>query len=154
MPPFFHQNLEPEVVYIYTDGSCEPNPGRGGWGAVIIDGKEIMRLSGSQPDATNNQMELTAAVKALEWLPKRRKVKLFSDSRYVVNGCNDWVEKWMRRGWKTSAGKLVANKDLWKKLTDLLYQHYVTVEWIEGHNGDNPWNAEADQLAAVAREYF
>lgn len=142
-----------DFIHIYTDGSCDPNPGNGGWGAVVINGAKVIRLSGSEKDTTNNRMELLAVIKALEIVPPKSKIKLFSDSRYVVNGCNDWHYKWQKREWKTTTGKPVENQDLWRKVIDLLYQHYITVEWIAGH-ANNPHNEDANQLAAVARMFF
>lgn len=140
------------IVRIYTDGGCWPNPGPGGWGVVIVrEDEPIQKLSGNDPYTTNNKMELTAAIEALKSLDCSSQVYLTTDSQYLQKGITEWISKWIRRGWKTSANKPVENQDLWLKLIDLDLWHEV--EWIHvrGHNGI-ALNEEADRLATEARE--
>ncbi len=139
-------------IKIYTDGSCSPNPGPGGWAAVLMfnDGKKIIELSGHETQATNNRMELIAAIKALESLERNVRVEMYTDSRYLQRGVTEWLEKWRRSGWLTSDGMAVKNLDLWQSLVSLLRYHQVRWFWVKGH-GDNKWNKRADELAAEAR---
>lgn len=137
-------------IEIYTDGSCSPNPGNGGWGAIILAyGKETY-LSGSQSNTTNNRMELTAVVEALKAIKPNQRGILYSDSSYVVNGCNEWRFNWSRRSWLKSNGRRISNADLWKQLHKLLENRKITVCWIESHVGFT-WNEAADQLSKEAR---
>ncbi len=134
-------------VTIYTDGACSHNPGPGGWGAVLIFGSHEKEISGFEPRTTNNRMELTAAVKALEALKEPCRVSLYSDSAYLVNTFKqNWLEKWQRNGWKTSNKGPVENQDLWQQLLELTRMH--AVEWIKvkGH-ADNEYNNRCDRLA-------
>lgn len=132
-------------VDIYTDGSCDPNPGPGGWAAIIIDGGIMTEIKGSDSESTNNRMELTAAIEALKTLEKSRPVKLFTDSQYLQKGVTDWLENWKSRNWKRKGGKL-ANIDLWKALSREIEQRKITWRWIRGHVG-HPYNERADRLA-------
>ena len=145
---------KPNVV-IYTDGACSPNPGAGGWGAILIasdHGDTKQELSGAEPDTTNNRMELTAAVEALGSLKRSCKVDLFTDSQYLKKAFTDgWLAKWQRNGWKTSARKPVLNKDLWQRLVEQAETHDVTWKWVRGHN-ENPNNERCDELAVMARQ--
>lgn len=127
-------------IVIYTDGGCSGNPGPGGWGCVIIDGTEESCLSGGEKYTTNNRMELTAAICALDavvhnssW--KNRPVSVYSDSQYVKNGITSWISSWKKNGWKTSAKKDVLNKDLWMRLDALYSQLAVEWKWVKGHAG-------------------
>lgn len=133
-------------VTIYTDGACSGNPGPGGWGAVLYYGNTERELSGGEAETTNNRMELTAAIKALEALKSRCKVALYTDSEYVRKGITEWITGWKAKGWKTAAKKPVKNADLWKQLDDIAAQHEVHWHWVKGHAGD-PMNERADALA-------
>jgi ribonuclease HI len=134
-------------VEIYTDGGCEPNPGTGGWGAVLVHGARRKELSGGQRDTTNNRMELTAAVRALEALKKPNQVVLYTDSQYVKNGIVSWIANWKRRGWKRKDGEL-KNVDLWKRLDELNQTHDIEWRWLKGHAG-HPLNERCDELASM-----
>ena len=133
-------------IEIFTDGACRGNPGKGGWGAFIrFDGKEES-IYGGQKKTTNNIMELTAAIKALEYLPNKSKVVLTTDSKYVMQGITEWIENWKLRGWKTSNKKPVLNKELWLRLDKLTTLHTVQWQWVRGHSGHRE-NEIADLLA-------
>ena len=133
-------------VIIYTDGACRGNPGPGGWGALIkIDNAE-KEIFGGQPNTTNNQMELTAAIEGLAALKETCNVELFTDSRYVMDGITQWIRNWKKNNWRTSAKKDVKNKELWQKLDNLISQHQVQWHWVKGHSGD-AGNETADFLA-------
>jgi ribonuclease HI len=140
---------------VYTDGGARPNPGPGGWGAVIVDaasGRVIEELSGSDSHTTNNRMELTAAISALEHLPEGGTVDVHTDSTYVRRGVTQWVQNWMRRGWKRKVGDLlepVKNEDLWRRLVDAEARHRVKWHWLKGHAG-HQHNERADELATQA----
>jgi len=137
-------------VTIYTDGACSGNPGPGGWGAILIYGSNKKELSGAELRTTNNRMELTSVIKALEALKEPCKVKLYTDSQYVANAINlGWFDSWQKKGWKRKGGE-VKNIDLWMKLTDHLDIHDVTFEWVKGH-ADNEYNNRCDELAVEAR---
>jgi len=135
-----------KTVEIYTDGACRGNPGPGGWGALLIAGKHRKTLHGGETETTNNRMELTAAIEALNALRGSRKVILHTDSRYVMQGITDWMDNWKARGWKTAAKKPVKNKDLWQALDAARERHDITWKWVKGHDGD-PGNEAADALA-------
>jgi ribonuclease HI len=133
---------------IYTDGACVPNPGPGGWGAVLRFGDHEKELYGSEPDTTtNNRMELTAPIRALESLTRSSVVLLYTDSTYVKNGITQWLPRWKRNGWRTSAKEPVKNADLWQLLDAALAPHDVQWLWVKGHAG-HPQNERADRLAA------
>lgn len=139
-------------VTIYTDGSCCPNPGPGGWGAVILDpAGETRNCSGRERETTNNRMELTAALRALQQLGAPHAVELFTDSRYVRDGICQWLANWQRRGWTTITGEEVRNRDLWQELAAEIGRHQVQWHWVKGH-GSNQWNILADELAGASRE--
>ena len=134
-------------IEIYTDGACSGNPGIGGWGAVIlIDNQNPINLHGGLNATTNNQMELTAVIKALQYFYESKSIKIFTDSKYVMNGMNQWIENWKRNGWKTANKKPVKNKDLWVELDLALSKHKIDWEWVKGHAG-NQYNEIADSLA-------
>lgn len=135
-----------ETVEIYTDGACKGNPGRGGWGALLRLGAKEKELCGGEPLTTNNRMELTAVIRALEALNRRCTVKLYTDSQYVQKGISEWITGWKQRGWKTADKKPVKNADLWRQLDDLARQHDIEWLWVRGHDGD-PGNEHADRLA-------
>lgn len=135
-----------KTVEIYTDGACRGNPGPGGWGAWLkSDGVEKM-ICGGEQETTNNRMELMAAIQALEILNQSCSVKLFSDSKYVLQGITEWLSNWKKRGWKTASKKPVKNEDLWRRLDTAMQRHDVEWGWVKGHSG-NIGNEKADQLA-------
>ena len=134
------------MIKIYTDGSCIGNPGKGGWAAIIFKKNEKKILKGSKDITTNNQMELTATIKALEYISTKDKIQIYTDSKYVKQGITEWITKWKINGWKTSTKKEVKNKDLWQKLDQLMSYHHVRWHWVKGHSGD-PGNETADLLA-------
>ena len=136
-------------ITIYTDGACSGNPGKGGWGAILIDAKEEKYLSGSNQLTTNNQMELTATIEALKAIIRPRNIALYTDSQYVKNGITSWIFNWKKNGWKTANKKPVANKDLWIELDKYVKIHSVNWFWVKGHSGDH-YNEIADQLAVNA----
>ena len=135
-----------QAIEIYTDGACRGNPGPGGWGVLLISGKHRQTLHGGAPETTNNRMELTAAIEALNTLERPSRVILHTDSRYVMDGINDWLPNWKKRGWKTTARKPVKNQDLWQELDDAVGRHDIDWRWVKGHTG-NAGNEMADELA-------
>ena len=136
-------------ITIYTDGACSGNPGKGGWGAVLIYRDKQKHLSGSATLTTNNKMELTAAIEALKAVKKSNDIELYTDSQYVKNGINLWIINWKKNGWKTANKKEVANKDLWIELDKYVTHHNITWFWVKGHSG-NHYNEIADNLAVKA----
>jgi ribonuclease HI len=140
-----------EAVEIWTDGGCKPNPGPGGWAAVMRFRDTVRELSGREDATTNNRMELTAAAAALEALRRPCRVVVHTDSEYVRNGITRWHAGWVRRNWRNAAGDPVANMDLWRRLLDAAKQHEVDWRWVRGPAGD-PMNERADKLATAARE--
>ena len=136
-------------VVLYTDGYCEPNPGQGGWAAILVFGPARKELSSAEPDTTNNRMELTAAIKGLSALKEPCAVTLFTDSQYLRQGVTEWMPKWKTRGWRTNGKKPVKNQDLWEELDRLTNLHQVEWNWVKGHAGD-PLNERCDYLAAQA----
>jgi ribonuclease HI len=134
------------AIEIYTDGACRGNPGPGGWGALLISGAHEKKIHGGDPETTNNRMELTAAIEALNALKGSSSVILYTDSKYVMDGINEWMPNWKKRGWKTSAKKPVKNKDLWQALDEATGRHQINWRWVKGHDG-NPGNEMADELA-------
>jgi ribonuclease HI len=133
-------------VEIYTDGACRGNPGPGGWGALMRVGDRECEIYGGEPATTNNRMELTAAIRALESLKRRCQVAVYSDSTYLRDGITTWLADWKRRGWKTADRKPVKNQDLWEQLEALAASHDVEWHWVRGHDG-HPENERADLLA-------
>ncbi len=138
-------------IKVYTDGACSGNPGIGGWGAIIlVDDKKPIYLKGGSQDTTNNKMELTAAIESLKFFSISSKIQIFTDSKYVKNGIETWINNWKKNGWKTSSKKIVKNKDLWLELDKQIAFHKVDWGWVKGHTG-NIFNEEADILA---RDYI
>jgi ribonuclease HI len=139
----------PEIT-VYTDGGADPNPGPGGWGVVLIHAAsgKASELRGGEARTTNNRMELTAAIRALEALKRRCQVRLFTDSQYLRKGITEWLPGWIKRGWKRKDGEL-QNEDLWRRLAELIHEHDIRWDWVKGHAG-NRWNERADQLATQA----
>ena len=141
-------------VIIYTDGACSPNPGIGGWGAVLISNEHNLRkeLSGSEIHSTNNRMEITAVIKAFEVLKKSCQVDLYTDSTYVKNAFEkNWIQNWEKNGWGKKGKKPIANKDLWLRLIEVIKNHEVSWHWVRGHSG-NAENERCDELAVQARK--
>lgn len=139
-----------DEVIIYTDGACSGNPGKGGWGAILMCGTAKKEISGAMKDTTNNKMELTAPIEALKLLKKPCKVKVYSDSAYLVNAFSQgWIYNWFKNGWKTFDKKDVKNRDLWEKIYEFTKIHKI--EWIKvkGHS-DNEFNNRCDELAVSA----
>ncbi|WP_407656486.1 ribonuclease HI [Methyloglobulus morosus] len=135
-----------EMVIIYTDGACRGNPGPGGWGAILRYKDNKKELYGGERETTNNRMELTAVINALETLTKPCQVQLHSDSKYVLQGITEWLENWKKRGWKTANKSAVKNEDLWRRLDAARLPHQIEWLWVKGHSGNNG-NDRADQLA-------
>jgi len=135
-------------VTIYTDGSCEPNPGAGGWAVLLLYQDRQIPLSGADPETTNNRMELTAAVEGLRALPERSSVTMVTDSEYLKKGITEWMPNWRARNWKRKGGKL-GNVDLWKTLDKILTQHEVEWRWVKAHAASR-YNNQVDQLAREA----
>ena len=133
-------------IIIYTDGACRGNPGPGGWGALIKFDNEEKEIFGGQTNTTNNQMELSAAIEGLATLQESCNVKLFTDSKYVMDGITQWIKNWKKNNWKTASKKDVKNKELWQKLDELISYHQVQWHWVKGHSGDLG-NETADLLA-------
>lgn len=138
----------PQVI-IYTDGACEPNPGPGGWAAILRYGTHEKILSGGEPQTTSNRMELQAAIAALEALKQPCQVEFYTDSQYLQQGITTWLPQWIERGWRKSDHKPVLNADLWQKLHDLTLRHEIHWHWIRGHSND-PQNERVNRLAYQA----
>jgi len=136
-------------IEIFTDGACKGNPGKGGWGALLRIGDHEKELSGSDPATTNNRMEMTAAVRALQALREPCSVRLHTDSRYVIDGMTKWMFGWIKKGWKTADNKPVKNEDLWRALADAAKGHKIDWIWVKGHNG-HVENERVDKLASDA----
>lgn len=137
------------LVTVFTDGACSGNPGPGGWGAILMSGGHRKELRGSEANTTNNRMELSAAIGALEALRKPSIVALHTDSNYLKDGITKWIFGWKRNGWKTADKKPVKNEDLWKRLDLALKTHTIEWHWVKGHAG-HPENERADELARLA----
>jgi ribonuclease HI len=135
-------------VTIYSDGACDPNPGPGGWAALLLSGKHKRELTGSERETTNNRMELTAAIEALEALKTPSRVVLYTDSEYLKRGITEWMPLWQKRGWRRKGGTL-ANVDLWQALDTAIQRHEIEWHWVRGHAGD-PYNDRVDRLARQA----
>ena len=133
-------------VEIYTDGACRGNPGPGGWGALLMYGDERKEIFGGEQETTNNRMELVAAIFALASLKRSCDLTLYTDSKYVMTGINEWIKGWKAKGWQTAAKKPVKNVDLWKQLDQEAQRHSIKWVWVKGHAG-NEGNETADQLA-------
>lgn len=138
-------------VTIYTDGGCWPNPGIGGWGALLLCKGHSKELCGGEAESTNNRMELLGPIFALEHLTKPCIVTLYSDSQYVVKGMNEWIAGWKVRGWTNSSGRPVANRELWERLETAAARHTTTFQWVKGHAG-NEGNERADELSRRGAE--
>jgi ribonuclease HI len=137
------------ALMIHTDGACRGNPGPGGWGVLMNWNGTVKELSGSEPDTTNNRMELTAVIMALTALKRPTQATVQTDSQYVIKGITEWLPAWKARGWRTADRKPVKNQDLWERLDQLAGQHSLTWQWVKGHSGD-PGNERVDELANLA----
>ena len=141
------------LVTVYTDGACSGNPGPGGWGAILMSGPHRKEIKGGEPETTNNRMELSAAIGALEALKRPSVVALHTDSNYLKDGITKWIHGWKRNGWKTADKKPVKNEDLWKRLDAAAARHDVAWNWVKGHAG-HPENERADELARAGMAPF
>ena len=138
------------MIKIYTDGACSGNPGIGGWGVVILENnKDAILLNGGNNNTTNNRMELQAAIEALKYFKDQQDIMLVTDSKYVKDGIQSWIQNWKKNGWKTASKKPVKNKELWQELDSLVNSFNIEWEWVKGHSG-HPGNERADQLANEA----
>ena len=138
-----------EKIVIYTDGACSGNPGKGGWGAILMYNQHSKEISGAQSHATNNQMELKAVMEALKIIKKSHMIEIYTDSKYVMDGITKWVNSWQKNNWLTADKKPVKNIDLWKELLDLTSNHQISWHWVRGHSGDK-YNEIVDKLARNA----
>ena len=139
------------MIKIYTDGSCLSNPGNGGWAAIINNDGNILRISGSEKNTTNNKMELMAPIRALQKISSNEQVEIYTDSKYVELGITEWVHKWIKNNWQTSKKEPVKNKELWIQLYELTNQFEIKWIWVKAHAG-NALNEEVDLLAKKAAE--
>lgn len=137
-----------DTIDIWTDGACSGNPGPGGWGALIVMGEHRKEIFGGDPATTNNRMEMTAVIEALNALKKPSRVTLHVDSTYVKDGLTKWIRGWKRNGWKTADKKPVKNQDLWMAMEEACARHEIAWKWVRGHDGD-PGNERADELARM-----
>ena len=140
-------------IELFTDGACKGNPGLGGWGVLINNSNNFIELKGTQQQTTNNRMELIAVIEGLKSIKENENIEITTDSMYVKNGINEWINNWKRNGWKTAAKKPVKNKDLWQELDELVQNYSINWKWVKGHSG-HPGNERADQLANEAIEEF
>jgi len=139
------------MIEIYADGACSGNPGPGGWGVLLrVEGVET-ELCGGEPATTNNRMELTAVIEALQSFPEPMEARVYTDSQYVQKGISEWIHSWKRRGWKTAGRDPVKNEDLWRRLDALASRHVLQWHWVKGHAG-HPENERADALARAGLE--
>jgi ribonuclease HI len=137
------------VIEVYTDGACRGNPGPGGWAALLMMGEHEREISGAEAHTTNNRMELTAVIRALEALKRSVELRLYTDSEYVRRGITEWLPGWKARGWRTADRKPVKNQDLWQRLEELAAGHRIDWRWVPGHAGV-PGNERVDRLANAA----
>ena len=138
--------MNADTIYIYSDGACKGNPGAGGWGALLVTDGHRKEICGGEANTTNNRMEMTAVIRALESLKRPSTVEVHTDSQYVQKGISEWMDGWKRRNWRTADGKPVKNQDLWLQLDALSQLHRIEWKWVRGHNG-HPENERADELA-------
>ena len=149
----YHKKDTIKMIKIWTDGSCLSNPGPGGWGFIATDGKNCAERWGGEKMTTNNQMELTAVIRALTAAHKHNEIEIHTDSQYVKNGMEKWIVKWKKNNWKTADKRPVKNQELWKKLDELASNIKIHWVWVRGHNGEE-FNERVDELARGAAESF
>jgi ribonuclease HI len=149
----YHKKDIIKMIKIWTDGSCLGNPGPGGWGFIATDGKNCAQRCGGEKMTTNNQMELTAVIRALTAARKHNELEIHTDSQYVKNGMEKWIVKWKKNNWKTADKRPVKNQELWKKLDELASSIKIHWVWVRGHNGEE-FNERVDELARGAAESF
>lgn len=135
-----------KLIEIYTDGACSGNPGPGGWGAIILYNNDSSTLSGGEKLTTNNRMEITAIIKSLEIIEENSEIKIYTDSKYVINGITNWIKAWKENDWISSNKKVVKNVDLWKNLDLLVQKKIISWQWVKGHSG-NKMNEKVDKIA-------
>lgn len=140
---------EKDIIALYTDGACSGNPGPGGWAALLRWNGHERELSGGEAETTNNRMEMMAVAMGLEAIKRPARVKLYSDSKYVLDGIQKWLPGWKAKGWKTADKKPVKNQDLWERIDSALRRHEVEFQWVRGHAG-HPENERVDKLAVEA----
>lgn len=141
--------MSEEIIEIYTDGACSGNPGKGGWGAILLYNDKEKKISGFDPDTTNNKMELQAVIESLKIIKKDLKIHIYTDSNYVKDGITKWIFNWKKNNWKNSKKQAVKNSDLWQELDILVQKYDIDFFWVKGHDG-NKYNEIADQLARDA----
>ncbi len=142
-----------DTVMLYTDGACSGNPGPGGWAFILkhpASGKEVEGV-GAELETTNNRMELMAVIAGLEAVKRPCRVEIYSDSQYVLKGLKEWLDQWIKRGWRTASKQPVKNQDLWERLDGLRRKHHLSFHWLRGHN-EHPENERCDRMAVAARE--
>ena len=139
------------TVHAFTDGACSGNPGPGGWGVVLRWNGHERELFGGEAQTTNNRMELMAVIAGLEAVKRPCRVEIYSDSQYVLKGLKEWMDQWIKRGWRTASKQPVKNQDLWEQLDALRKKHELSFHWIRGHN-EHPENERCDRMAVAARE--
>lgn len=140
-----------DKIEIYTDGACSGNPGKGGWGAVLLYKHHKKEIYGGQKETTNNRMELQAVIEALKIVKKTEPIIVYTDSKYVQNGISEWIHNWKKNGWRNAAKKPIKNVDLWQALDEEAVKHKIEWRWVKGHNG-NKYNEIADELARYGLE--
>ena len=138
--------MNADTIYIYSDGACKGNPGTGGWGALLVSNGHRKEICGGEANTTNNRMEMTAVIRALESLKRPSVIEVHTDSQYVQKGISEWMPGWKKRNWHTADGKPVKNQDLWLQLDALSQLHTIQWKWVKGHAG-HPENERADALA-------
>jgi ribonuclease HI len=149
MSTMHSSDTSPQLIEIFTDGACSGNPGPGGFGAILKFGDSVREISGFEPSTTNNRMEMRAVIEALKQVKQPSRIRIVTDSTYVVKGMTEWVRGWIRRNWKNSRNQPVLNKDLWERLLSLSRPHRIEWQWVKGHQGHTE-NERCDELARKA----
>ena len=141
-----NSNSPQDKIIIYTDGACSGNPGKGGWGAILMFKEHEKKISGGLKETTNNQMEIRAVIEALKIIKKSSQIIIYTDSKYVMDGITKWINGWKKNGWRTADRKPVKNSELWQELDEEVGKHGIEWRWVKGHSGDK-YNDIADELA-------